>query len=114
MELRNPQTIIAQGPLGVRQGAAILVLTALNALDGFDVLSISFAAPGIARDWGISHLTLGWILSTDLFGMAVGSVLLGNVADRVGRRPINLGCLLALGARMYGAAHEPNVELLLL
>jgi len=114
VEPRNPQTIIAQGPLSVRQGAAILVLTALNALDGFDVLSISFAAPGIARDWGISHLTLGWVLSTDLLGMAVGSVLLGNVADRAGRRPIILGCLLAMGAGMYGAAQAPNVELLLL
>ena len=27
----------------------------LNALDGFDVLSISFASPGIAAEWGISE-----------------------------------------------------------
>jgi MFS family permease len=99
--------------MSVRQWAAVIVLTALNALDGFDVLSISFAAPGVARDWGISQLTLGWVLSTELFGMALGSVVLGNVADRKGRRPIILGCLLAMGAGMYGAAQATNVEVLL-
>ena len=69
------------------QWAAVLVLAALNALDGFDVLSISFASPGIAHDWGIDQGTLGWVLSTELLGMAVGSVLLGNVADKKGSPP---------------------------
>src|SRR5690349_10438325 len=100
--------------MSARQWAAVLVLTALNALDGFDVLSISFAAPGIARDWGINQAMLGWVLSTELFGMALGSVLLGNVADSKGRRPIILGCLLAMGAGMYGAAQAANIEVLLL
>jgi MFS family permease len=96
------------------QWAAVLVLAALNALDGFDVLSISFAAPGIAHDWGIDQATLGWVLSSELLGMAVGSVLLGNLADKQGRRPVILGCLLAMGAGMYGAAQAANVEVLLL
>jgi MFS family permease len=100
--------------MSARQWAVVLVLTGLNALDGFDVLSISFASPGIARDWGISQATLGWVLSTELFGMAMGSVLLGSVADRKGRRPIILGCLLAMGAGMYGAAQATNLEALLL
>jgi len=66
----------------------------LNAMDGFDVLSISFASPGIAQDWGIDKATLGWILSMELFGMAVGSVLLGGVADRsAGARPSLVVCL---------------------
>ena len=36
--------------MGVAQWAAVLVTVGLNALDGFDVLSISFASPGIAKD----------------------------------------------------------------
>jgi len=96
------------------QWAAVLVMTALNALDGFDVLSISFASPGISHDWGIDKATLGWVLSTELLGMAMGSVLLGNVADRKGRRPIILGCLVAMAIGMFGAAQATNVEMLLL
>jgi len=96
------------------QWAAVLVLAALNALDGFDVLSISFAAPGISHDWGIDNRTLGWVLSTELLGMAVGSVLLGSVADRKGRRPMILACLIAMAIGMFGAAQAANVEMLLL
>ncbi len=96
------------------QWAAVLVLAALNALDGFDVLSISFASAGIAHDWGIDKATLGWVLSAELLGMAVGSVLLGSVADEKGRRPLILGCLVAMAIGMFGAAGAPNIEMLLL
>jgi len=69
------------------QWLAVLVTVGLNAMDGFDVLSISFASPGIAQDWGVNKSTLGWILSMELVGMGLGSVLLGGVADKIGRRP---------------------------
>ena len=42
-----------------RQIAAVAVCVALNGLDGFDVLAISFAAPGIAAEWGIDRAMLG-------------------------------------------------------
>ena len=96
------------------QWTAVVVLAALNALDGFDVLSISFASPGISHDWGISKATLGWVLSAELLGMAVGSVLFGNVADNRGRRPMILGCLVAMAIGMYAAARSANVGILLL
>ena len=95
------------------QWLAIIVTACLNALDGFDVLSISFASPGIAAEWGVDRGTLGWVLSMELLGMAVGSVLLGGVADRIGRRPTMLGCLLAMAVGMYGAGHADGVGLLL-
>ena len=44
----------------------VAVLFCLNALDGFDVLAISFAVPGIARDWGISPGALGVVISIGL------------------------------------------------
>ena len=91
----------------------MLVTVALNALDGFDVLSISFASPGIAKDWGIDKATLGWVLSMELFGMALGSVLLGGVADKLGRRTTILGCLVAMAAGMWGAGHAHGVYELL-
>jgi MFS family permease len=51
-----------------------------TALDGFDVLSISFAAPGVAGDWGVDRAALGTVLSIELIGMAVGTILIGAVA----------------------------------
>ena len=99
--------------MGIAQWLAVVVTVGLNALDGFDVLSISFASPGIARDWGIERATLGWVLSMELLGMALGSFLLGGVADKVGRRPTILGCLVAMAAGMFGAAQAHGVAQLL-
>ena len=106
---RDPKSIIDDGAMRSAQWLAVLVTVGLNALDGFDVLSISFASPGIARDWGIDKATLGWVLSMELFGMAAGSLLLGGVADKVGRRPTILGCLIAMAVGMFGAAHSRGV-----
>jgi len=110
---RDPKSIIDDGAMRSAQWLAVLVTVGLNALDGFDVLSISFASPGIARDWGIDKATLGWVLSMELFGMAAGSLLLGGVADKVGRRPTILGCLIAMAVGMFGAAHSRGVADLL-
>jgi len=75
----------------------------LNAMDGFDVLSIAFASPGIAREWGIAQTALGVVLSMELIGMVFGSVLIGGVADKIGRRPTLLGCLSVMALGMLGA-----------
>jgi len=109
----DPRSIIDDGAMRVAQWVAVLVTVGLNALDGFDVLSISFASPGIARDWGIDKATLGWVLSMELLGMAAGSLLLGAVADKIGRRPTILGCLVAMAVGMFGAARAHGVSELL-
>ena len=85
------------------QVVAVGITFLLNALDGFDVLSISFASPGIASEWGIDRAALGIVLSMELIGMAVGSVLLGGVADRIGRRRTMLGCLVVMAGGMFMA-----------
>jgi benzoate transport len=85
------------------QVAVVGITIALNALDGFDVLSISFASPGIAREWGINQAALGIVLSMELIGMAVGSIFLGGVADKIGRRPTILACLVVMAAGMFMA-----------
>lgn len=109
----GPRTAIEQGRMSGWQWAAVAVTVGLNALDGFDVLSISFASPGIAREWGTSPATLGWILSMELLGMAIGSALLGGVADTIGRRATILGCLVAMTIGMWGAGQAGGVGTLL-
>lgn len=94
------------------QWGIVAVMIALNALDGFDVLSISFASPGIAADWGIDRAALGFVLAMELFGMAVGSIVLGGVADRIGRRATILGCLAVMAFGMFGAATAGDVVIL--
>ena len=99
----DPREVLAQSPMSRLQIAVVGVTIALNALDGFDILSISFASPGIAAEWGIDRAALGIVLSMELIGMAIGSIVLGNVADRIGRRPTILGCLVVMASGMLMA-----------
>ncbi|WP_066716941.1 MFS transporter [Sphingomonas pituitosa] len=101
-----------EAPLSRTQLLGILLCLLLNALDGFDVLAISFASPGIAAEWGIDRAALGLVLSMELIGMAVGSVVLGAYADRAGRRPAILSCLVLMAIGMLAATFAGDVETL--
>lgn len=108
----RPADILAKERMGAAQIVVIGLCILLNAIDGFDVLSISFASPGISAEWGISRGALGVVLSMELIGMAIGSILLGQVADRIGRRPVIMGCLGVMGLGMYLASTANSVEIL--
>ena len=105
----NPRDILLHSPMGVLQIIAVGLCVGLNALDGFDVLSISFASPGIAAEWGVDRAALGVILSAELIGMAIGSALLGGIADNIGRRPTILACLVLMTAGMFLAATANSI-----
>lgn len=108
----DPRSIILERPMARGQIVAVALCVMLNALDGFDVLSVSFASPGLAAEWGIDRAALGIVLSMELVGMAMGSVILGSVADRVGRRPTILGCLAVMAAGMGLAATAGDITTL--
>jgi benzoate transport len=109
---RDPRAIIATSPMTRRQYLAIAMCVALNALDGFDVLSISFASPGIAAEWGLERAALGVVLSMELIGMGIGSILLGQLADRWGRRPTTIVCLTIMALGMLGTTQVASVDAL--
>jgi benzoate transport len=97
----DPRDLISRSPMSRLQVLVVGITVGLNALDGFDVLSISFASPGIMKEWGIDRAVLGFVLAAELAGMAVGSILLGGAADRFGRRPTMLGCLAVMATGMF-------------
>ncbi len=98
--MRDPRTYLDKEKMSRLQIIVVAITTLLNAIDGFDVLSISFAAPGIAKEWGTTQAALGIVMSMELIGMAIGSFILGGVADRIGRRQTLLGCLIVMTGGM--------------
>jgi len=110
----DPRRIIGEGRMSALQWAAVLICVALNALDGFDVLAITFAAPGIADQWGVEKAALGIVISTGLVGMAVGSLVLAPLADVVGRRITTLASLVVMAIAMGLSATAQNVLVLCL
>ncbi len=105
----DPRDIMSNSDMSLRQVMVVAVTVALCALDGFDVLAISFASPGISSEWGIDRAALGVVLSMELLGMAIGSVVLGRFADACGRRPIILACVILMSAGMWLATTATSV-----
>ncbi len=99
----NIRQAVAQGPLTSFQALAIALCIALNMLDGFDILAMSFSASGVKAAWNLPNSELGELFSAGLVGMAAGSLLLAPCADVFGRRRIILVSVLIAGAGMLGS-----------
>ena len=67
----------------------LLALTGLGWLfDSMDTGLIAFVLPVLAKEWSLSPAQMGWIGSIGLIGMALGAVLAGTLADRIGRKRV--------------------------
>lgn len=63
--------------------------------DGFDLQLLAFAAPRLAKEWGIDPKELGLVSSANLLGMMFGAMFLGRLGDHFGRkRVIVVGTIL--------------------
>src|SRR6202000_947194 len=72
---------------------------------------VSFVAQLIAKDLHLNFVNIGTVFAAGLAGSMVGGLLLGQVADRAGRRPTllvslataRLATLLCSQAHSFGA-----------
>lgn len=105
MDLRDK---IAQSPMSCQQWLVVALAVLLNMLDGFDVLAVAFTAKSIRSELGLTGAQIGTLMSAGLFGMTAGSLLLGPMADKYGRRPLLLisTALSAVGMLLTYFAHS--------
>lgn len=97
---RNVLNEISQNSMSRNQWFVILICICLNIIDGFDVMVMAFTAPSVSVEWALSGAQIGLLLSAGLFGMAAGSIFLAPQADKIGRRPLMLICLVIAGISM--------------
>lgn len=106
--MKSVQDQINNTPMSGFQVLAVTVCLAINMLDGYDVLVMSFTAPFVAEEWALSQTVTGWLLSASLIGMALGSLFLAPLADLYGRRRMTLLSLTAVTAGMLVSAAAAN------
>ena len=62
--------------------------------DAMDVGILSFVIAALAVDWNLTSSQMGWIGSINSIGMAVGALIFGVFADKVGRKQIFMWTLI--------------------
>lgn len=80
-----------------RANLTIALCFVVAILEGFDLQVIGLAAPQLMRALHLSPEQMGWAFSGSLIGLATGAIFGGWLADRIGRKPVLIGSVLALG-----------------
>ncbi|NML15768.1 MFS transporter [Azohydromonas caseinilytica] len=79
------------------------------AADGMDVAIMGFVAPTILQEWGISRAAFGMVMSAAPIGLVVGALLAGPASDKVGRKKVLVGSVLAFALFTLAASYAHNV-----
>lgn len=82
-------------------------------VDGYDTLMMGFVAPLLTRQWGLHPADIGRLFAIGYLGAIVGALVMGPLADRVGRRPMLIFALLLAAAATGLCAFVPTPGLLL-
>jgi AAHS family 4-hydroxybenzoate transporter-like MFS transporter len=108
----NVQDFLDTRPFGAFHWKILMLGVVVLILDGFDVVAMGFIAPAIIEDWKVGHAALGPVLSMGLFGLAIGALAGGPLADRFGRRKVVIGAVFFFGLMSVLSAWSPNLAVL--
>jgi len=75
---------------------------------------IALAIPNIQRDFGLSFLTVSWIISSFYLASAVTQPIAGKLGDLIGRRKMFLGGLILVAISAMGAPLAPAFAILII
>lgn len=92
----------------------LLILIGLGWLfDAMDTGMVSFVLATLGKEWNLTPSELGWIVSVGFIGMALGAVLSGRMADRIGRKNVFVATMVLYSIATGLCAFAWNLESLL-
>ena len=81
--------------------------------DAFDALSLAFVLPVLVRQWGISAVEIGWLISIGYLGQFAGGLIFGALAERYGRVRSAAGATALMSVMSIACALAGNLPVLL-
>jgi MFS family permease len=93
-------------------GMAVFSAAVGHALDGLDLMILSFALSGIIATFGVDNATAGMLTSITLAGAFLGGLIFGSLADKFGRIKVLTYSVIFFGVFTLGCAFSPSFEVL--
>jgi len=83
--------------VGAGQWLLLLLCLLVVTFDGFNAQIMGYVAPALVAKWHITRTALGPVISSGLFGLMIGALVLGTLGDRIGRKTILVLSTAAFG-----------------
>jgi AAHS family 4-hydroxybenzoate transporter-like MFS transporter len=93
----SAREVVDRAPIGRFHISLVVLATFVIMLDGYDAVSIGFAAPDLAKALNVPVASFGPIFGSGLLGLLLGSLILSPMADRYGRRAVMLASVVLFG-----------------
>jgi len=106
--------LIDHQPLGRFQFQTLILCFAVLVMDGYDALAIGNVGPSLAKALHISRPALGPVFSSGFFGLMLGTLLFGTLADWLGRRRVIIGSAVFFGVCTLLTVKVTSVERLVI
>ena len=105
----NIAELIDRGPFNRFYLTVFALLFLLILFDGYDQGVYGTALPSLIEESGLSPSVFGLIASFTLYGMMAGGIVLGMLADKIGRKAtLILGTVIfCVGTGLFGFMSEP-------
>jgi AAHS family 4-hydroxybenzoate transporter-like MFS transporter len=83
-------------------------------MDGFDAQAIGYVAPTLSQAWHLAPGALGPVFGSGLFGIMLGALVGGPLADYIGRKRVIIFAAIFFGICTLITAFAGNVQQLLM
>jgi AAHS family benzoate transporter-like MFS transporter len=109
MKTVNMQTLIDESKFNGYHAMILAWCFLVLVLDGYDLAVVGAALPLIMKEMGVTATMAGFMASSALFGMMLGAMFFGTLADKVGRPRMLAVCiaLFSVFTAAAGLTHDP-------
>lgn len=109
-KILDVRQFIDEQPFSRFQLLVAIMCGSIAFMDGFDAQAMGYVAPALAVAMNITRPALGPLISIGLVGMMIGALTFGPLADRFGRKPILIICILTFGTMSLVTATATSIE----